>query len=241
MKEEHYFYAPQAKDNPFLPEEELNHAVRVLRLNKGDKIHLMNGEGAFFDAIIIDSSKKFCKFELLNEMQHQRTTQKWIHLALAPTKNIDRTEWFVEKAVEIGVDEITFLNTEFSERKKVNTERMEKISIAAMKQSRKPFKTIINPLTDFNNFIKDLKEDKRFICHCYGSDNQIELKEKALLRDSLRADDKALVLIGPEGDFSINEVVSAENHGFQPVSLGDSRLRTETAALVAVHIMNLFT
>ena len=241
MKEEHFFYAPQAKDNPFLPEEELNHAVRVLRLNKGDKIHLMNGMGAFFDAIIVDSSKKFCKFELVNEIKHQRTSQKWIHLALAPTKNIDRTEWFVEKAVEIGVDEISFLNTEFSERKKVNTDRMEKISIAAMKQSRKPFKTIVNPMTDFDNFINNVKEDKKFICHCYGSDNQVELKKKSLLRESLCTDDKALVLIGPEGDFSIKEVVSAENHGFLPVSLGDSRLRTETAALVAVHIMNLFT
>ena len=241
MKEEHFFYAPQAKENPFLPEEELIHAVRVLRLAKGDKIHLMNGMGSFFDAIIVDSSKKFCKFELVNEIKHQRTTQKWIHLALAPTKNIDRTEWFVEKAVEIGVDEISFLNTEFSERKKVNTDRMEKISIAAMKQSRKPFKTIINPLTDFNNFINSVKEEKKFICHCYGSDNQIVLKEKALLRESLSTDDKALVLIGPEGDFSIKEVVIAEKHGFIPVSLGDSRLRTETAALVAVHIMNLFT
>lgn len=241
MKEEHFFYAPQAKTSDLLSEEEFAHAVRVLRFGKGDTIHLMDGLGNFYEAVISEVTKKYCRFEIVNEQFIPRTRNSWIHVAMAPTKNIDRTEWFVEKAVEIGVDEITFVDTEFSERKRLNMERMEKILVSAMKQSRKPYKTILNPLTDFNNVVLNADEEKKYICHCYGDNNIIELKEKQLLRDVLCKNDKAVVMVGPEGDFSLNEVAFSQNHGFLPVSLGDSRLRTETAAVVAVHILNLFT
>ena len=241
MKEEHFFYTPKIRESNLLPDEEFAHAVRVLRFGVGDHIHLMDGVGYFYDAQIKQVTKKFCEFEVVNEVFYPRKNDAWLHVAMAPTKNIDRTEWFVEKAVEIGVDEITFLDSEFSERKRINLERMDKIIVSAMKQSRKPYKTILNPLTDFSHFIANAKENRKFICHCYGNDNAIELKEKILLRDSLSAGDRAVVMVGPEGDFSLKEVAAAENLEFQSVSLGESRLRTETAAVVAVHILNLFT
>lgn len=240
MKEEHFFYTPQVKQSDLLPDEEFAHAVRVLRLGVGDNIHLMDGVGYFYNASIVEVTKKYCRFKIQSEEFHPRTSKSWRHIAMAPTKNIDRTEWFVEKAVEIGVDEITFVDTEFSERKRINMERMDKIMVAAMKQSRKPYKTILNPLCDFKNIISHANENEKFICHCYGDNNSVDLKEKKLLKDLLSYEDKALVLVGPEGDFSLREVITAENNGFLPVSLGDSRLRTETAAIVAVHILNLF-
>ncbi len=241
MKEEHFFYTPQIKESNLLPDEEFAHAVRVLRFGVGDRIRLMDGQGTFYNASIVEVTKKFCKFEVVDQEFHPGKGQSWLHIAMAPTKNIDRTEWFVEKAVEIGVDEITFLNTEFSERKRVNMERMDKILVSAMKQSRKPYKTVLNPLTDFNSLMANTQMERKFICHCYGNDNSVQLNEKKLLRNCLNPGDKALVLVGPEGDFSLREVVDAEKNGFQSVSLGDSRLRTETAAVVAVHILNLFT
>ena len=241
MKEEHYFYAPKAKQCNLLPEDELGHALRVLRLGVGDNIRLLDGNGTIFYANIVETSKKSCKFEIVNDIYIPNDKKSWTHIAMAPTKNIERTEWFVEKAVEIGVDEITFLHTDFTERKKINIERINKIVISAMKQSRKPYLTKINQLCDFNQIVINANEEKKFICHCYENENQFIHSDKILLKDSIMNGDKVLVLIGPEGDFSVKEVVCAENHGFVPASLGQSRLRTETAALVAVHIMNLFT
>ena len=155
-----------------------------------------------------------------------------LHIAMAPTKNMDRTEWFAEKATEIGFDELTFLNCRFSERKVIKTERIEKILISAVKQSLKATLPILNEMIDFNKFMnKDFKGQK-FIAHCYEG-------EKPLLKDVLHKGEDALVLIGPEGDFSPEEVEKAIAKGFTPVSLGKSRLRTETAALVACHTLNL--
>lgn len=241
MKEQHFFYSPQARHSDCLPDEEYAHAVRVLRLGVGDEIHLMDGHGSFFTALIVEANKKYCKYEILSEQLTPREKNSWFHVAVAPTKNIDRMEWFVEKAVEIGVDEITFLNTDFAERKKVNLDRMERISVSAMKQSRKPYKTLINGITDFKDLVTNVRQEHKFICHCYADDNEVLLAEKQMLRNLLLPEDKAIVLVGPEGDFSLKEVLLAQNEGFIPVSLGDSRLRTETAALVAVHILNLFT
>ena len=241
MREEYFFYAPEAKTVNRLTEDEAAHAVRVLRFQKGDNIRLMDGKGSFYRAVITQADKRNCFYEISEEESQPRIWQQHLHIAMAPTKNIDRTEWFVEKAVEIGVDEITLLNTEFSERKKVNTERLERIIISAMKQSRKPFKTVLNGMTDFNSFVESTKERGRFICHCYGTDNDLEIRERKLLKEQLEKGSDTVVIVGPEGDFSIDEVAFAENHGFQGVSLGESRLRTETAALAAVHIMQLFT
>ena len=157
---------------------------------------------------------------------------------MAPTKNMDRTEWFAEKATEIGFDELTFLNCRWSERTVIKTERVDKILVSAMKQSRKAWKPILNEMTDFKTFMKQVEQVKaqKFICHCYEEEG---LGEKKPLKDVLKRGEDAIVLVGPEGDFSIDEVKQAEAMGFQSVTLGKSRLRTETAALVAVHIMNL--
>jgi 16S rRNA (uracil1498-N3)-methyltransferase len=151
---------------------------------------------------------------------------------MAPTKNMDRIEWFAEKATEIGIDELSFLNCRFSERKVLKTERIEKILVSAMKQSLKARLPLLNEMTDFKKFVQQPFSGKKFIAHCHEG-------EKPLLQTQLTAGEDALVLIGPEGDFSEEEVKMAIEQGFQPISLGRSRLRTETAALVACHIMNL--
>ncbi len=240
MKEERFFYHPNVESVNSLPVEETAHAVRVLRLHKDDVICLMDGKGTFFDAVITETTKKSCNYKIVDKHTQTRSWNAYLHIALAPTKNIDRIEWMVEKAVEIGVDEISFINTDFTERKRVNIERLDKIVIAAMKQSRKPFKTIINDIVPFKTFINSVRQKNKFICHCYADDNKVDLIEKKLLKNVASNLDDMIVMIGPEGDFSIDEVLQAQNTGFQPVSLGNSRLRTETAALVAVHIMNLF-
>ena len=151
---------------------------------------------------------------------------------MAPTKNIDRTEWFTEKATEIGFDELSFLNCRYSERKVIKKERIEKILVSAVKQSLKATMPVLNEMTDFNKFVSRDFKGQKFIAHCYEG-------EKPLLKDILRSGEDALVMIGPEGDFSEEEVAKAIAAGFQPVSLGKSRLRTETAALVACHTLNL--
>ncbi len=240
MKEVRFFYAPDAPLAIELPEEEAAHAVRVLRLEQGDELMLVDGKGTFYKAVITETTKKRCMYRITETMPQQRQWKGHLHIAMAPTKNMDRTEWFAEKATEIGFDELTFLCCKYSERKVIKTERIDKILVSAMKQSHKAEKPCLNEMVDFMDFIaRDFAGDK-YICHCYGEDNDVELGSKKLLKDVLRKGGDALVLVGPEGDFSVDEVVAAEKAGFIPVSLGNSRLRTETAALVAVHIMNLF-
>lgn len=241
MKEERFFYDPEPQTHGVLPDDEAIHAHRVLRLDVGDQFIVMDGNGSFYNSIITAVSKKRCEYEIINTVKMPRMWNAHLHIAMAPTKNIDRTEWFIEKAVEIGIDEITLLDTDFSERKKVNESRMNKIIISAMKQSRKPYMTKFNGIVKFDKFINTTDSKQRYICHCYSDDNIIQIGEKSLLKDSIGALGDVLVMIGPEGDFSINEVLFAEKLGFKSVSLGDSRLRTETAALIAVHIMRLFT
>ena len=254
MKETRYFYTPNALESNELPEEEAQHALRVLRLVAGDDIMLMDGQGTFYEAEVTATDKRHCHYSILRELPQERLWTPWLHIAVAPTKNIDRMEWFVEKAVEIGVDEISFLNCQYSERRNLRIDRMEKIVVSAMKQSRKAWKTQVNEMVDFSSFVQKMKDDdaNRFICHCYeesditqaladkGGASPTMPNRKILLRDALTQGRDAVVLVGPEGDFSIDEVADAEKLGFQPVSLGDSRLRTETAALVAVHLMRLF-
>ena len=145
---------------------------------------------------------------------------------------MDRVEWLAEKATEIGLDELSFLNCHFSERKVIKTERVEKIVVSAMKQSLKARKPVVNGMVDFSRFMDREFSGQKFICHCHEG-------EKPLLKDVFQRGEEAVVLVGPEGDFSPEEVQMAEEHGFKSVSLGKSRLRTETAALVAVHLMNI--
>ena len=227
------FYTPDIDTRLELPEEEAAHCLRVLRLSQGDKIMLTDGKGYFCEAQITAASGKRCLVSILKKTFQEPLWRGHLHLAMAPTKNMDRTEWFAEKATEIGIDELSFLNCRFSERKVIKTERIEKIVVSAMKQSLKARKPQVNEMMPFDKFVrKDFPGDK-FIAHCYEGD-------KPTLKEVLSPENDALVLVGPEGDFSPEEVDLALSCGFRPISLGKSRLRTETAALVASHLMNLY-
>lgn len=238
MKEVRFFYVPDAANVSELPEEEAQHAVRVLRMGMGDELMLMDGKGTFYRATITESSKKRCLYHVEETLPQPRQWQPHLHLAVAPTKNMDRMEWLAEKATEIGFDELTFLNCRWSERTAVKTERIDKILISAMKQSHKAWKPLLNGMTDFKTFLQKVqnKSTQKYICHCH---EEATLHPKLPLKDVLQTGKDTLILIGPEGDFSLDEVQMAESQDFQSVSLGQSRLRTETAALVAVHLMNL--
>lgn len=229
----HVFYTPEIAVNPELPEEEAAHCLRVLRLTIGDEVMLTDGKGLFYKAVISAATGKRCQVKVVESIEQEPFWNGHLHLAMAPTKNMDRIEWFAEKATEIGFNELSFLNCRFSERKVIKTERIEKIVVSAVKQSLKAYKPVVNEMMDFSRFMEKDFSGQKFIAHCYEG-------EKPLLKDVLVPGQDALVLIGPEGDFSMEEVQKAEAAGFRAISLGKSRLRTETAALVAVHTMNLF-
>lgn len=228
----HVFYTPDIQTKTELPEEEAQHCIRVLRLTAGDEITLTDGKGNFYRAEISAATNKRCLVNIIEMIYQEPLWPCHLHIAMAPTKNMDRNEWFAEKATEIGFDELTFLNCRFSERKVIKTERIEKILVSAIKQSLKARLPVLNEMTDFDKFISRDFKGQKFIAHCYEG-------EKSLLRDVLQKGEDALALIGPEGDFSEEEVKKAIEKGFIPISLGKSRLRTETAALVACHTMNL--
>jgi len=211
-----------------LSEEESGHCVRVLRYTRGDEILLTNGQGITYTARITNPHPKHCEFEVLTAERQERHHKAYIHIAIAPTKNIERLEWAVEKCTEIGVDEITPLLCRFSERKQLRTDRLQKIILSAAKQSLTPYLPKLNELTPYDTFVKSATEETKCIAHCYKD-------EKRDLKNEVQAGKSVLVLIGPEGDFSEQEVQLALELGFVPVSLGNSRLRTETAAIVACH------
>ena len=228
----HLFYTPDIATTLELPQDEAAHAIRVLRLTEGAEVMLTDGKGSFYRAGIDMVSGKRCYVRIVETTTPEPMWRGHLHLAMAPTKNMDRIEWFAEKATEIGFNELTFLDCRFSERKVVKTERVEKILVSAMKQSLKPTLPILNGMTPFDKFVSQPFEGQKFIAHCYEGD-------KEALMQALNPGGNALVLIGPEGDFSPEEVQKALAHGFRPITLGKSRLRTETAALVAVHMMNI--
>lgn len=232
MKEERYFYVPKAQSCQELPQEEAVHAVRVLRLKENDEIFLMDGEGCFYRAVVTMASSKHCSYEITESLQQNKEWKGRIHIAIAPTKMMERIEWMAEKATEMGIDEISFLNCQYSERKKIRIDRIEKIVVAAMKQSRKAWKPITNEMVNFKDFIKAQRHGKKFICHCHDEFKRTELIE--LLNNASNDNEDVTILIGPEGDFSIDEVKLALDNGYTSVSLGTSRLRTETAGLAAV-------
>jgi len=236
MKEVRYFYVPDAEKNNELPQEEATHALRVLRLKSGDDMFIMDGTGNFYHAEVSLATNKKCLYEIKETLPQNKTWKGHIHLAIAPTKNMDRIEWMTEKATEIGFDELTFLNCTFSERKVLRTERIEKIVVSAVKQSRKPWKPIVNEMISFKDFISTPRKGRKFIAHCY---QEIEKND---LFDSINSDkenESITVLVGPEGDFSIEEVRLAIENGYESISLGQSRLRTETAGLMAVTMSQL--
>ena len=226
------FYVPNLATEHVLPEEESLHAVKVLRLKVGDELVVVDGVGGYHIAKISLPHPKRCAFELIESQFEFGKRDYKLHIAIAPTKNMDRLEWFVEKATEIGIDEITPIICRFSERKMVKAERLEKIIVSAAKQSVKAYFPKLNPQCTFDELIKNHQATQKFIAHCYNS-------EKRQLKTEIVPAKDMLVLIGPEGDFSKEEVDKAIKSGYLPVSLGESRLRTETAGVVACHTVSL--
>ena len=226
------FYTPDIEIKSELPEEEAGHCIRVLRLTEGDEILLTDGKGFFYKATISRAHHKHCEVEILESWKQPDLWNFKLHIAVAPTKNMDRMEWFVEKATEIGIDSITCLNCRFSERKEIKPARLEKILVSAMKQSQKATLPILTGMTDFKTFVNQPFYGRKFIAHCEDGDKQ-------LLKQIYKPGENALILIGPEGDFSPEEIALALQNGFEPISLGESRLRTETAALVACHTIHV--
>lgn len=222
------FYAPNVLETCELPQDESQHCVRVLRMQEGDEILITDGKGCFFDAVIANAHQKHCAVEISNQVEAPKSWNFNLHIAFAPTKNIDRVEWFIEKATEIGIDHLTPLLSFHSERRQIKNERLEKILISAMKQSQKAVLPKLDIMTSFSKFVGADFDGKKFIAHCHEG-------AKKHLKEVYQATENALILIGPEGDFSEDEVNEAIRNGYQPITLGESRLRTETAALIACH------
>ena len=224
------FYAPDIKETLTLPEEESGHCVQVLRRTVGDEILVTDGVGQLYHCVVTNPHRKHCEVRIESVETPEPLHEGHIHIGIAPTKNIDRTEWSIEKCVEMGVDEITLLLCDHSERKTVNIDRLQKILVSAAKQSLKTRFPVLHPLTKMT----DLQvEGDRFIAHCIEGYKASE--NKGALKNQIVRGHSTTVLIGPEGDFSPEEVNWALANGYQPVSLGAARLRTETAAIVACH------
>jgi len=226
------FYTQKIEgDLAFLEEEEARHCAQVLRRKPGDAVSFVDGAGTFYEGKILEISKKACTIQIVaRKSEPQRDFN--LHIAIAPTKSNDRFEWFLEKATEIGIDEVTPLLCAHSERRKIRNDRLEKVLIAAMKQSLKATLPKLHELTPFAGFIANAQADQRFIAH-------LDETPTPHLQEACQPNRSVLVLIGPEGDFSPAEIELALQHDFQSASLGPSRLRTETAGIVACHIVNL--
>ncbi|MFT5834811.1 MAG: 16S rRNA (uracil1498-N3)-methyltransferase [Cognaticolwellia sp.] len=236
------FYTNNIKgDIAELPQEEAMHCVKTLRKKVGDDIQFVDGQGNWYHGKIIGTGKKAVSIGIEKVISAHNQRNHYLHIAIAPTKNINRFEWFLEKATEFGIDEITPLLCFHSERKTIRNDRLEKVVVAAMKQSLKAYVPKVNPLTSFKDFLKSAdigesqSESQKFIAHCQDD----FLEEKVHLKNATNEGEKVTILIGPEGDFSSNEIESALSQNFQPISLGKERLRTETAGLAACHIVNL--
>lgn len=201
-------------------------------MQEGEELDIIDGIGNLYHAKITIAHHKKCKIEILRSVHDFNKRPCHLHIAIAPTKNMDRLEWFAEKATEIGIDEITPLICDHSERRTVKNDRLEKILVSAMKQSKKAYLPILNEQCTFAEFIKQKRDGELFIGHCYEHD-------KKELCKTYSPGHNATILIGPEGDFSEEEVSTAIANNYIPISLGDSRLRTETAGVVACHTINI--
>ena len=247
------FYTPNITEPDYLlNEEESAHCIRVLRKRAGDIIQTIDGKGGFYKAEITGTDPKKCTIKIIGSVKEHGKRDFYLHLAVAPTKNIERFEWFLEKATEIGIDEITPIRCEHSERTIVKTERLNKVVITAIKQSLKAYLPKLNEMVSYDAFIKKQFMGGKYIAHChaplssgrgaglaFGKPLATEGGEVPHLKTAYTPTQPALVLIGPEGDFSKEEVEAAIKHGFKEISLGKNRLRTETAAVVACHAINL--
>jgi 16S rRNA (uracil1498-N3)-methyltransferase len=225
----HLFYTPDI--NPqvsqyFLNEEESTHCISVLRLGVNDEVQLIDGKGGLYVARIKDAHPKRTILDIVSVTEEYNKRNHYLHIAVAPTKNIERLEWFLEKATEIGIDEVSLIICQRSERKEAKVDRLNRIITSAIKQSLKAYHPVLNEAISFSKFLEKPFDGQKFIAHC-------EEGEKAGLRDIIQPKEKYLILIGPEGDFTPDEISSALNNGYKAITLGTSRLRTETAALEA--------
>ncbi|WP_400190736.1 16S rRNA (uracil(1498)-N(3))-methyltransferase [Hymenobacter sp. B81] len=228
----HTFYAPDLSGLSYtLPEDESKHAIRVLRLRQGDAVELLDGRGGVFRAEVAEPEAKRCQLRVVGEQQLARRPY-FVHVAVAPTKNLDRMEWLVEKATEIGIDRLSFLRCARSERRDLKLERLERIAVSALKQSGQAWLPQLDELTDFAAFVRELAPATAFIAHL-AEGERTDLARLAAQAAS------CCVLIGPEGDFTPDEISLALGRGIRPVTLGASRLRTETAALAACHTVHV--
>lgn len=228
----HVFYTPDINTkNYILSEEESKHCSKVLRLGIGDVVHLIDGRGGLYKAQINEVNKKHVHLLVIEHQFEFGKRNHYLHIAIAPTKNIDRLEWFLEKATEIGIDEITPIICDRSERKIIKHERLEKVITSAVKQSLTAYHPSLNNATSFSDFITKSKETEKFIAHCMDG-------EKPYLNQTTINHQSYLILIGPEGDFTPAELHAALQKGYKPVTLGNTRLRTETAALAACFELN---
>ena len=227
------FYTADINSNEYtLSKEESKHCVMVLRKTIGDEVNLIDGKGGFYTARITNDNVKSCQLEIVSVEKEFGKSETHIHLAIAPTKSNDRFEWFLEKATEIGINEITPIICDNSERKVLKLERMNKILVSAMKQSKRAYLPKLNDIIHYKTFIQSNFNEDCYIAHCFDD-------EKPQLKNTLNKGKDSLLLIGPEGDFSTNEIQLAVENNFKAVSLGSSRLRTETAGVVACHTINL--
>lgn len=228
----HLFYDPHIQGDTFkLEEQESKHAIRVLRLVRGDRVILVDGRGTWYEADIVEDHPKRCSLQIVSKTEEYQPLSYKLHLAVAPTKNLDRFEWFLEKAAEIGISEITPIICKRSERKQVKMERLEKILVSAMKQSLKAYKPGLNQPVSLDKFLGSPHEGSLGIAHCYPLDRKG-------IQEVDRSGDYTF-LVGPEGDFTEEEVRAALKAGFEPFHLGASRLRTETAAIYITTAISL--
>lgn len=228
----HLFYTPDILSDTYtLHEDESKHCIKVLRLQLGDSITLIDGKGGLYEAEIIDAHPKKTTLSIKNVQREYGKRNHYLHIAIAPTKNIERIEWLLEKATEIGIDEVSFIICDRSERKEVKMDRLNKIVTSAVKQSLKAYHPKLNEALSFKNFITKTQASQKFIAHCLP-------EEKKTLKDCINTQADYVILIGPEGDFTAEEIILAIDNNFNPITLGNSRLRTETAALAACFEIN---
>ena len=214
---------------------ESRHCIKVLRKVVGDHINIVDGKGNLYKGKIISTDKNNCKVQITNILNKYGDKGYYIHIGIACIKNHDRLEWFVEKSVEIGVDEISFLHCDRSIKKTIKNNRISNVAITAIKQSGKAKLPIINDLVNFKDFTENCKSHNKFICHLYNKDK----KNIFFYKENMKKNKDNCILIGPEGDFTISEIKLAEKYNFKSITIGDSCLRTETAGVVACHLLNL--
>ena len=229
----HVFYTPDITGTDYiLNEEESRHCMKVLRLVIGDVVHLIDGKGGLYEAEIVSESKRNVTLQVLQTTAEYQKRNHSLHIAVAPTKNIDRLEWFLEKATEIGIDQITPVICERSERKIVKEDRLNKVITSAVKQSLQAYHPVLNEAVNFKDFISKYKADYQMIAHC------IDGEPRNFISKITEPGKSYLILIGPEGDFTPYEIELALRNDFKPLTLGNTRLRTETAALAACFEVN---